>query len=229
MKEAKELRKERILDAAFQIFLENGYARAKMSDIAARAGFGKSTLYEYFASKEEIFEQLLRYKFVNQYLALGETAERAVDDQGNNSASAKLYTFLSNEIDLLIAYSTMDELMPSAMMNPEFRTSPILGKVVKSVLRYKFEHLSGWIGDGLESGEFHGVSPNVAAVSVIGAVSTFSTALTKLFLCGERSGKKGEPPEEIISEILRTSESADSLAEAKEDFFRFIFAGLGKK
>jgi TetR/AcrR family fatty acid metabolism transcriptional regulator len=203
MRESKEKRKERILEAAFQIFLENGYTRAKMSEIAARAGYGKSTLYEYFTSKEEVFEQLLRYKFTDQYLRLSDAAEQAVDEQGQPCASAKIRTYLSGEIDLLLAYRAMNDLMPSAMMNPEFMTSPILCKVVKDALSYKYKTLSRWIAEGLANDEFHGVSPHVAAVSLIGAVST-------------------------LSRSLAITEFGMPTAEVKSDFFRFVFAGLGK-
>lgn len=61
MPEAKTLlgrdaRREAILDAASDVFLEEGYAAASMSTIAARVGGSKATLYTYFKSKEELFE-----------------------------------------------------------------------------------------------------------------------------------------------------------------------------
>jgi AcrR family transcriptional regulator len=49
-------RREAILDAARDVFLEEGFAAASMSTIAARLGGSKATLYNYFKSKEEIFE-----------------------------------------------------------------------------------------------------------------------------------------------------------------------------
>ena len=49
-------RREAILDVASEVFLEEGYAAASMSTIAARLGGSKGTLYNYFKSKEELFE-----------------------------------------------------------------------------------------------------------------------------------------------------------------------------
>jgi len=43
-----------ILSAGRIIFLRDGYAQAKMSDIAAEAGVAPGTLYLYFDSKEEL-------------------------------------------------------------------------------------------------------------------------------------------------------------------------------
>jgi AcrR family transcriptional regulator len=36
------------------VFAEKGYASTRVADIAERAGVGKGTVYEYFASKEEL-------------------------------------------------------------------------------------------------------------------------------------------------------------------------------
>lgn len=52
----REDRREAILDVATEIFLQEGYASASMSSIAARLGGSKGTLYNYFKSKEELFE-----------------------------------------------------------------------------------------------------------------------------------------------------------------------------
>jgi AcrR family transcriptional regulator len=64
-------RREEILQAATEVFLEQGYSEARLADIAKRAGVVISTLYLYFDSKEamvraiahqsemEILEQLL--------------------------------------------------------------------------------------------------------------------------------------------------------------------------
>ena len=44
-KEERNLRKERILDAALQIFKEKGIEKSTMESIASKAGFGTATLY----------------------------------------------------------------------------------------------------------------------------------------------------------------------------------------
>ena len=48
-------RRSAILDCADQVFLEVGFQAASMSVIAARFGGSKGTLYNYFASKEDLF------------------------------------------------------------------------------------------------------------------------------------------------------------------------------
>lgn len=58
--EYKEEAKGRILEAANQIFAEKGYRQATMDDVAKKIGVSKGALYLYFASKEELFEEICR-------------------------------------------------------------------------------------------------------------------------------------------------------------------------
>ena len=51
----RDARREAILDVARDVFLEEGYANASMSTIAARVGGSKGTLYNYFKNKEQLF------------------------------------------------------------------------------------------------------------------------------------------------------------------------------
>ncbi|ACL02302.1 transcriptional regulator, TetR family [Desulfatibacillum aliphaticivorans] len=48
-------RKNKLLQAAAEVFAEKGYTGASISDVAARAGMGKGTVYGYFPSKEDLF------------------------------------------------------------------------------------------------------------------------------------------------------------------------------
>lgn len=52
-------RREAILAVAHDVFLESGYEAASMSQIAARLGGSKGTLYSYFDSKEALFQALI--------------------------------------------------------------------------------------------------------------------------------------------------------------------------
>ena len=51
--------KERILEAALELFAQNGYLGTSMNDIAARLGFTKAALYKHYASKQEILDRIV--------------------------------------------------------------------------------------------------------------------------------------------------------------------------
>lgn len=55
-----EDRPREILNAALEVFGEQGLAGARIDHIAARAGVGKGTLYHYFPGKDELFRELVR-------------------------------------------------------------------------------------------------------------------------------------------------------------------------
>jgi AcrR family transcriptional regulator len=55
-----ERRRPLVLNAAFDLFLKRGYEGTSMDAIAAAAGVTKPVVYACYASKEELFEALLR-------------------------------------------------------------------------------------------------------------------------------------------------------------------------
>ena len=52
--------KLKIVSVASHVFSKLGFKKATMEDIARAAGMGKSSIYYYFASKEEIFEEVVK-------------------------------------------------------------------------------------------------------------------------------------------------------------------------
>lgn len=52
--------KERILDAALEVFSERGFDGATVRQIAAKVGVSDPALYSHFKGKKEIFEALMR-------------------------------------------------------------------------------------------------------------------------------------------------------------------------
>ena len=53
-----EQTRARLLDAAKEIFEENGFLDARISDIAERAGLSHGAFYHYFDCKEQIFREI---------------------------------------------------------------------------------------------------------------------------------------------------------------------------
>jgi AcrR family transcriptional regulator len=69
-----EFRRSEILEAATKVFGAKGYEGTRVDDIAAEAGLAKATVYVYFESKDEIYQET-----VEQALAdLAELTDRHV-------------------------------------------------------------------------------------------------------------------------------------------------------
>jgi TetR/AcrR family transcriptional repressor of mexJK operon len=61
-KPQRDNKRETILLIAREVFMEEGYAAASMSTIAARLGGSKGTLYNYFRSKAELFVAVIQHQ-----------------------------------------------------------------------------------------------------------------------------------------------------------------------
>jgi AcrR family transcriptional regulator len=55
-----EARRQAILEAALAVFTDEGFAAAKLDDVADRAGVAKGTIYLHFKDKQDLFEQMVR-------------------------------------------------------------------------------------------------------------------------------------------------------------------------
>ena len=53
---------DRILEAAYQLFLERGFDKVSIQEIATRAGVAKGTFYLYFRDKEALKKRLVAQK-----------------------------------------------------------------------------------------------------------------------------------------------------------------------
>jgi AcrR family transcriptional regulator len=56
-----EDRFQSLLEAATAVFLEQGYRRTQIADVASRMGVAKGSIYTYVESKEALFDCALRY------------------------------------------------------------------------------------------------------------------------------------------------------------------------
>lgn len=57
--EHKQVVRRKLLDAATDLFAEMGYEETTFSDLAAEAGVGRTTIYEYFKDKEDLLASLI--------------------------------------------------------------------------------------------------------------------------------------------------------------------------
>ena len=57
-------RRQAIIDAAFDEFIDRGYSATRLDDVASRAGVAKGTIYLHFKDKQALFEELVRTALV---------------------------------------------------------------------------------------------------------------------------------------------------------------------
>ena len=55
--------RDRIVNAALELFAENGYDRTPISAIAKRADVAQGLLYRYFSGKEALLREIIQARF----------------------------------------------------------------------------------------------------------------------------------------------------------------------
>ena len=73
--------REKILAAAEEVFLGNGFLGANMDAIAETAGVSKQTVYSHFDSKEALFLEVIATMTGGAAEEIGETVEEVFDDR----------------------------------------------------------------------------------------------------------------------------------------------------
>jgi AcrR family transcriptional regulator len=145
-------RRSGILSAAARLFKDRGYAITTMDDLAAQIGLGKSSLYHYFRSKEEILAEI-HEEFIE--LLIGHAEARSGRPA---SAAARLLGLIEDMVTFSARYPGRE-----------------LPAVVRATVEERREHylqiVEQAVVDGLADGEFAGVAPRMTARSIVGACS----------------------------------------------------------
>ena len=94
-------RRHEIFHQVVNIFLKKGFHETSMQEIAESAGLGKSTLYDYFKTKDEI----LVYFFEDHLSDMTEEAQRIA--MQNLTADKRLRQILENYIENLQANKSL--------------------------------------------------------------------------------------------------------------------------
>ncbi len=118
-----------IEEAAYELFLEQGYSATSMRQVAERAGLAVGGIYNHFASKDAIFEAIIHDKHpYKQILALvsavpGETvdefihnaAQALVEELGRRPDFLKLMFIEIVEFNTKHMAGLMEEIIPQVL------------------------------------------------------------------------------------------------------------------
>ena len=155
--DVSEERKDQILDAASEVFVEKGVHEARMDDIVKESGLSKGTLYWYFKSKDEIVLSIFERMFSREFQEL----ENLVDADG--TAAERLLLYTESFVDDV---SRMLRLMPLAyeFMAWAFRRKFVQDAFKLYVNKY-MDILVPLIQQGIDAGEFRDIDPRSTAIT----------------------------------------------------------------
>jgi AcrR family transcriptional regulator len=163
----RDQREEEILEAAAAVFAERGFRASRIDDVAARAGLGKGTIYEYFRSKEDLFLRLFHWYTRRVSVSL---------EQAAGEAEASPLEGLKRACDaLLVSCREMQDLYPLTMEFWSASTAPEFREGLTKEFRQLYIQFRRDIAERIRSAVVRGevrpnVEPGVLAGVLIGAL-----------------------------------------------------------
>jgi AcrR family transcriptional regulator len=174
-----ELIKAAIIKAARRVFQKWGLKKSTMEDIAEEAGKGKSTLYYYFKSKEEIFGIVVRGE-TDQILA---NAKASVEHEPETKEKLKKYII-----------STLTEMRKNAtvysIVRGEIKGNKLLIEKLKKELIVREESfVKELFRDGIRTNELKLINPDEIDVAAKAFVGIMAALVLYLFIETEDFGQ----------------------------------------
>ncbi len=137
-------KRERILKVAQSVFARFGIAKTTMDEIAKLARMGKSTLYYYFKSKEDIFAEVIR----KESITLRHELMKAIGQAKN--PKEQIYNYVHTRMKFLkqltIFYSTLT--------SEYLEHYSFVEKERKSFTDFEEQTIQGILNEGVEKGIF---------------------------------------------------------------------------
>ena len=144
----KPLIRARLIASAARHFAASGLERAKIDDISTDAGFAKGTVYNYFASKEELFGAVVE-----------EGARRAVtrfvDADPGSDVRARLITLAQADVSVL----REDESFTRVLVREAMCFRPATYPVIAAHLAPFVIEVARILSDGVATGEIRSDQP----------------------------------------------------------------------
>jgi AcrR family transcriptional regulator len=110
-----------LLDAAAQLFVERGLQGASVEAISERAGFTRGAFYSNFASKEELFAELLMERVYSTYRAMAEYQLQAEGPLPSARESAEVLAQIQENPDGRWLFRLWFELLAQASRDDDMR------------------------------------------------------------------------------------------------------------
>ena len=139
--ETKRSARERILEAAEEVFAETGFEGATMTDIATKAGLPKSNLHYYFGTKEALYEAVLY-----NTLSLWDEAFAAL--RAEREPAEALAECIRYKMELSRLRPNATKVMTGEILKGAPRLEGFFATTMKDQVRQSAAVLEHWIGLG---------------------------------------------------------------------------------
>ncbi|ADL13357.1 TetR/AcrR family transcriptional regulator [Acetohalobium arabaticum] len=135
-------KEERILEAAAEVFADQGFFKATVIEIAEQADIAKGTIYLYFDSKQDLFKSLIVSRVNRLY-------QGALKDKENKSSfEAKIKSIITRELNyfaeeadlsksIISGFSGMDEEFKKAFCKIRKKYRGVIKEIIQSEIEFE--------------------------------------------------------------------------------------------
>jgi AcrR family transcriptional regulator len=155
--------RERILDAAFNMFSKRGYLGSPTREIARLAGVNEVTLFRHFGSKEALFEEVLR-----RYSFLPKLREMLPDLKALPYRDALIHIGTEFFKELRERKDMIRIILSEITLYPD-----MLSRVYDNFINEVLQSLGEYFNDLKKRGEFRDLPSPVAARAFLGMCYAF--------------------------------------------------------
>lgn len=165
--QGKDEVREQVVQAARQIFARYGYKKTALDDIAREARKGKSTIYYYFKSKDEIFKAVIDAEAEIRTNTIHEQIS-AIDDP---MLKLKTYVFVRMQtLKMVVNYyeAIKNDLLDKLSFVNSFR---------KDHFEDEIKQVKFMLMEGIEKEIFTILNPELTAKTIVTALQGFEVPL----------------------------------------------------
>lgn len=141
-------KRERILEAALEVFSAHGFRGATIDQIAEAAGMSKPNLLYYFPRKEEIHKRLM-IEMLDIWLA----PLRELDSDGD--PIPELRSYIRRKLEMSRDFPRQSRLFANEMLQGAPRIIDVLEGALKDLVDEKARVIEGW----MEAGKINRTDP----------------------------------------------------------------------
>jgi TetR/AcrR family transcriptional regulator of autoinduction and epiphytic fitness len=181
--------REAIVEAAERLFLERGFGAVSMDELAEAAGLARRTLYNQFASKEEIFREML-LKVSGQ---LENAFPPGMETQGDVENVLRLVARV-----ILDLHENPEYLGFLRMVVADSRQFPWIAEGFAAIMEPQTERLARYLAYQKSIGVLDCRNPTLAAHQFMGMLNEFS-----LWPWMTGGGRAPVSAEDVVEESIR--------------------------
>jgi TetR/AcrR family transcriptional regulator len=163
--------KERILAAAVQVFAKKGRHGAKMEEIAAAAQINKAMIYYLFASKDNLYLEVIKMIIVKMNALMNDCV--MIESSSGLRPDQILASSIEREFDAFSAHPDYTKIILEAMSSNADEIRIAMKSQHDGCIKKPKELIIKIIKDGIEQGIFREIDPEQLLGSIFGMNMVF--------------------------------------------------------